>query len=138
MPMKRGVTFIPIADCDQVFKRSFPFKVKTFIGANDIVIEDGMMWEKKSPGMFVKKTEKAVRKLADRKTDMIEQTAEWMKRYQYAHWPANHDKVESEIREKIGAALSEDMKEKPAFTAWVLFQTAAKLIENLEVKAIWE
>ena len=97
-----------------------------------------MMWEKKSSGVFVKKTERAVRKIADRKTDMIEQTAEWMKRYQFAHWPANHDKVEQEIKEKVTAALSEDMKQKPAFTAWVLYQTAAKLVEDLEVKAIWE
>ena len=97
-----------------------------------------MMWEKKSTGMFVKKTERAVRKIADRKTDMIEQTAEWMKRYQYAQWPANHDKLEQQITNKITTALTEDMKQTPAFTAWVLYQTAARLVENQEVKAIWD
>jgi hypothetical protein len=116
----------------------FHCDIKTFITKNDIVSEDISMWEKKSSGGFVKKTEKAVRKIADRKTDMIEQTAEWMKRYQYAQWPVNHDKVEQEIKSKITHGLSEDMKRAPAFTAWVLYQTAAELVENLEVKAIWE
>ncbi len=66
------------------------------------------MWEKKSSGVFVKKTEKAVRKIADRKTEMIEQTAEWMKKYQYAEWPKN------------------------------LYQVAGELVKHQEVKAIWE
>jgi hypothetical protein len=122
----------------EFLKVLFNFEVKAFIEEKDICSEDGTMWEKKSSGVFVKKTEKAVRKIADRKTNMIEQTAEWMKKYQYAQWPANHDKVEQEIKDKITTALSEDMKHTPAFTAWVLYQTAAKLIEDLEVKAIWE
>ena len=46
------------------------------------------MWEKKLSGGFVRKTEKAVRKIADKKIESIEQTAEWMKKYQYAEWPA--------------------------------------------------
>ena len=58
------------------------------------------MWEKKSSGMFVKKTEKAVRKLADKKTELIEQTSDWMRRYQYAEWPKNPDKLEQEMKQK--------------------------------------
>jgi hypothetical protein len=96
------------------------------------------MWEKKSSGDFVKKTEKAVRKLADKKTESIEQTAEWMKKYQYAEWPANPDKVEKDMKNKIRAALTEDIKQEPAFTAWVLYQVAGELITNREIKAIWE
>lgn len=97
-----------------------------------------IMWEKKSSGLFVKKTEKAVRKIADKKIEMIERTAEWMKKYQHSEWPANPKKVEQEIRDKITTALSEDMNRQPAFTAWVLYQTSAELIKGLEVKAIWE
>jgi hypothetical protein len=96
------------------------------------------MWEKKSPGMFVKKTEKAVRKIADRKTEMIEQTAEWMKKYQYAEWPKNPDKLEVEMKQKIIMTLSEEMKQEPAFLAWVLYQVAGDLVKHQEVKAIWE
>jgi len=96
------------------------------------------MWEKKSSGEFVKKTEKAVRKLADKKTETIERTAEWMKKYQYAEWPANPDKVEQEMKNKITAALSEEMQQEPAFMAWVLYQVAGELVAHLEVKAIWE
>jgi len=97
-----------------------------------------IMWEKKSSGEFVKKTEKAVRKLADKKTETIERTAEWMKKYQYAEWPANPDKVEQEMKNKITAALSEEMQQEPAFMAWVLYQVAGELVAHLEVKAIWE
>lgn len=132
------VFFIRTADYKGVLKSSFNFEVKAFIGEKDICDEDGTMWEKKSSGDFVKKTEKAVRKIADRKTELIERTAEWMKKYQYAEWPANPDKVEQEIKNKITATLSEEMKHKPAFTAWVLYQTAGELVEHLEVKAIWE
>jgi hypothetical protein len=96
------------------------------------------MWEKKSPGEYVKKTEKAVRKLADKKTESIEQTAEWMKKYQYAQWPKNPTQVEQEIKQKIMADLSTEMKQEPAFTAWVLYQVAGQLVAHLEVKAIWE
>jgi hypothetical protein len=96
------------------------------------------MWEKKPSAEFVKKTEKAVRKLADKKTETIDRTAEWMRKYQYAEWPRNPDKVEMELKQKIKAALTEDMKQEPAFTAWVLYQVAGELVENLEVKAIWD
>ncbi|MCX6661665.1 MAG: hypothetical protein NTY91_03865 [Euryarchaeota archaeon] len=96
------------------------------------------MWEKKSTGMFVKKTEKAVRKIADRKTEMIEQTAEWMKKYQYAEWPKNPNKLEQEMKDKITMTLSEEMKQEPAFLAWVLYQVAGELVKHQEVKAIWE
>ncbi len=96
------------------------------------------MWEKKSSGMFVKKTEKAVRKLADKKTELIEQTADWMRRYQYAEWPKNPDKLEQEMKQKITTVLSEEMQKEPAFLAWVLFQVAGELIRHKEVKAIWE
>ncbi|MCX6664326.1 MAG: hypothetical protein NTZ75_08795 [Euryarchaeota archaeon] len=96
------------------------------------------MWEKKSSGEFVKKTEKAVRKLADKKTESIERTAEWMKKYQYAEWPAQPDKLEEEMKNKITATLSEEMNQEPAFMAWVLYQVAGELVANLEVKAIWE
>jgi hypothetical protein len=96
------------------------------------------MWEKKSSGEFVKKTEKAVRKLADKKTESIERTAEWMKKYQYAEWPATPDKLEQEMKNKITAALSEEMQQEPAFMAWVLYQVAGELVAHLEVKAIWE
>ncbi|DAC73175.1 MAG TPA: hypothetical protein DSN98_01240 [Thermoplasmata archaeon] len=96
------------------------------------------MWEKKSSGVFVKKTEKAVRKLADRKTESIEQTAEWMKKYQYAEWPANPDKLEVEMKKKVSAALSVEIQQEPAFLAWVLYQFAGDLVEHQEVKAIWE
>lgn len=96
------------------------------------------MWEKKSSGMFVKKTEKAVRKLADKKTELIEQTTDWMRRYQYAEWPKNPDKLEQEMKQKIKTALSEEMQKEPAFLAWVLFQVAGELVRHQEVKAIWE
>jgi len=96
------------------------------------------MWEKKSSGEFVKKTEKAVRKQADKKTESIERTAEWMKKYQYAEWPENPDKVEQEMKNTIMTTLAEDIKQDPAFTAWVLYQVAGQLVANLEVKAIWE
>ena len=96
------------------------------------------MWEKKSSGEYVKKTEKAVRKLADKKTESIEQIAEWMKKYQYAQWPKNPNQVEQEIKQKIMAGLSAEMKQEPAFTAWVLYQIAGQLVADLEVKAIWE
>lgn len=95
------------------------------------------MWEKKSSGVFVKKTEKAVRKIADKKTESIERTAEWMKKYQYAEWPLNPDKIEQAIRAKVLAAVAEDVKQDPAFTAWVLFQVAGGLAENLQVRPIW-
>ena len=96
------------------------------------------MWEKKSSGEFVKKTEKAVRKQADKKTESIEQTAEWMKKYHYAEWPVNPARVEQELKHKILTALAEDMKQEPAFTAWVLYQVAGQLVADLEVKAIWD
>jgi hypothetical protein len=96
------------------------------------------MWEKKSSGAFVKKTEKAVRKLADKKTESIELTAEWMKKYQFAEWPVNPDKVELEMKNKITTALAEDITQDPAFTAWVLYQVAGQLVAGLEVKPIWE
>jgi hypothetical protein len=95
------------------------------------------MWEKKSSGTFVKKTEKAVRKIADKRTESIERTAEWMKKYQYAEWPMNPDKVEQGIRAKVLAAISDDIKQDPAFTAWVMFQVAGELVADLEVKPIW-
>jgi hypothetical protein len=112
--------------------------VKTFIFSDVNKYEDGMMWEKKSSGMFVKKTEKAVRKIADRKTEMIEQTAEWMKKYQYAEWPKNPDQLETVLKQKVMAALSEEMRQEPAFLAWVLYQVAGELVKHQEVKAIWE
>lgn len=96
------------------------------------------MWEKKSSGMFVKKTEKAVRKLADKKTEGIERTADWMKKYQYAEWPKNPDLLEQEMKQKIRAVLSEEIQKEPAFLAWVLFQVAGELVSHQEVKAIWE
>jgi len=96
------------------------------------------MWEKKSSGEFVKKTERAVRKLADKKTESIERTAEWMKQYQYAEWPANPDKVEQEMKGRIMTTLAEDIRQEPAFTAWVLYQIAGQLAANLEIKPIWE
>ena len=43
-----------------------------------------IMWETKLSGGFARKTEKAARKFADKKTESIERTAEWMKKYQYA------------------------------------------------------
>jgi len=95
------------------------------------------MWEKKSSGEFVKTTEKAVRRIADKKTESIEQTAEWMKKYQYAEWPANPDKIEQVIRAKLLTAVAEDVKQDPAFTAWVVFQVAGELAKNLEVRPIW-
>ncbi len=96
------------------------------------------MWEKKSSGEFVKTTEKAVRKMADRNIDFIEQTAEWMKKYQYAEWPANPDKIEQALRAQVLAAVAEDVKRNPAYTAWVVFQVAGELAKNLEVRPIWE
>lgn len=96
------------------------------------------MWEKKLSGGFVRKTEKAVRKIADKKIESIEQTAEWMKKYQYAEWPAKSDMLEQQMKNKITAALSEEMQQEPAFMAWVLYQAAGELVANLEVKAIWE
>jgi len=95
------------------------------------------MWEKKSSGEFVKTTEKAVRKIADKRTESIERTAAWMKKYQYAEWPANPDKFEQIIREKVLAVVAEEVKQDPAFTAWVMFQVAGELAENLEVRPIW-
>ncbi|VVB60646.1 Uncharacterised protein [uncultured archaeon] len=97
-----------------------------------------IMWEKKLSGGFVKKTEKAVRKIGDRKTESIEQTAEWMKKYQYAEWPAKPDQLEQEMKNKITSALSKEMQQEPAFIAWVLYQVAEELVAHLEVKAIWE
>lgn len=88
--------------------------------------------------MFVKKTEKAVRKLADKKTESIERTAEWMKKYQCAEWPKNPDRLEQELKQKITAALADEMHQQPAFLAWVLFQVAGELVSHQEVKAIWE
>lgn len=114
------------------------YDVKTFIVPGVIKYEDGMMWEKKSSGMFVKKTEKAVRKIADRKTEMIEQTAEWMKKYQYAEWPKNPDRLEQEMKTKITNTLALEMQQEPAFLAWVLYQVAGELVKHQEVKAIWE
>jgi hypothetical protein len=95
------------------------------------------MWEKKSSGEFVRTTEKAVRKIADKKSESIERTAEWMKKYQYAEWPANPDRIEPAIRAKVLAAVAEEVKQDPAFTAWVVFQVAGELAENLEVRPIW-
>jgi hypothetical protein len=95
------------------------------------------MLEKKSSGAFVKTTEKAVRRMADKKTESIEQTAEWMKNYQYAEWPANPDQVEQAIRAKVLAAVAEDVEHNPAFTAWVVFQVAGEITKNLEVRPIW-
>ena len=97
-----------------------------------------IMWEKKSSGGFVKKTEKAVRKLADGKTESIERTAEWMKKYQYAQWPANPNHLEQEMKNKITSALSTEMQQELVFLAWVLYQVAGELVAHLEVKAIWE
>lgn len=96
------------------------------------------MWEKKSSGMFVKKTEKAVRKIADKKIESIQRTVDWMRKYQYAEWPKNPDKLEKEMKQKIKTALSEEMQKEPAFLAWVLFQVAGELVSHQEVKAIWE
>lgn len=105
---------------------------------SDISSEGYVMWEKKSSGFFVKKTEKAVRKLADKKTEMIERTADWMRRYQYAEWPKNPDKLEQEFKQKLTASFSEEMQKEPAFLAWVLFQVAGELVSHQQVKAIWE
>jgi hypothetical protein len=96
------------------------------------------MWEKKPTGVFVKTTEKAVRKIADKKIDSIDRTAQWMKKYVYAPWPENPDKVEQDIKNKIKTALADDMKQDPAFTAWILYQVAGELAEHQEVKAIWD
>jgi hypothetical protein len=104
----------------------------------DIKSEDGMMWEKKSSGVFVKKTEKAVRKIADQKIAMIEQTADWMKRYQYAEWPKNPNQLEEEWKNKITTVLSEEIRQDPAFLAWILFEVAGDLVKHQEVKAIWD
>jgi hypothetical protein len=120
------------------YKKFLNREVKAFNVHEDISKKDAGMWEKKSSGEFVKKTEKAVRKLADKKTASIEHTAEWMKKYQYAEWPANPDRVEQEMKNKIMTALADDMKQEPAFTAWVLYQVAGQLVADLEVKAIWE
>jgi hypothetical protein len=122
----------------ECYKKFFDEDVKDFNRQKDIRYEDAFMWEKKSSGEFVKKTEKAVRKLADKKTESIERTADWMKKYQYAEWPANPDRVEQEMKKKIMTVLAEDMKQEPAFTAWVLYQVAGQLVADLEVKAIWE
>ena len=96
------------------------------------------MWEKKLSGGFVRKTEKAVRKLADKKTESIERTAEWMKKYQFAEWPTDFDKLEQQMKHKIITAISEEMQQEPAYMAWVLYQVAGELVTNLEVKAIWD
>ena len=96
------------------------------------------MWEKKLSGGFVRKTEKAVRKIADKKIESIEQTAEWMKKYQYAEWPAKSDMLEQQMKQKIATALSEEMQQEPAFMAWVLYQVVGEFVSDLEVKAIWE
>jgi hypothetical protein len=138
IPIMRRIFFIRTADDEGVFKSSFHFEVKAFMTQKDIDDQDGIMWEKKSSGVFVKKTEKAVRKLADKKTESIEQTADWMKKYQYAEWPKNPDKLEQEMKNKIKTALSEEMLQEPAFLAWVLYQVAGELIRHQEVKAIWE
>jgi len=113
-------------------------KGNAFITQQDVFDEDRVMWERKSSGVFVKKTEKAVRKIADRKTELIEQTAEWMRKYQYAEWPKNPDKLEQVMKEKISDALSEEMRQEPAFLAWVLYQVAGELVKHLDVKAIWD
>jgi hypothetical protein len=42
------------------------------------------------------------------------------------------------MKNKITSTLSEEMKQEPAFMAWVLYQVAGELVTNLEVKAIWE
>ena len=96
------------------------------------------MWEKRPSGVFVKKTEKAVRKIADRKTELIDQTAEWMKKYQYAEWPKNPDKLEQEMKQKITTVLSEEMTQEPSFLSCVLYQIAGDLVKHQEIKAIWE
>lgn len=96
------------------------------------------MWEKKSPGTYVKTTEKAVRKIADKKIEMINQTAEWMKKYLYAEWPENPDKAEQMIKEKILSAIADDIQKEPMFTAWVLYQVSGELAQKHDVKAIWE
>jgi hypothetical protein len=96
------------------------------------------MWEKKLSGGFMRKTEKAVRKLTDKKTESIDRTAQWMKKYHYAEWPTNFNKLEQEMKYKITATISEEMKQEPAFMAWVLYQVAGELVANLEVRAIWE
>jgi mRNA degradation ribonuclease J1/J2 len=97
-----------------------------------------IMWEKKLSGGFVRKTENAVRKLADKKTESIERTAEWMKKHQYAEWPAKPDQLEQQMKNKITVALSEEMQKEPAFMVWVLYQVAEVLVANLEVKTIWD
>lgn len=86
----------------------------------------------------MRKTEKALRKIADKKIESIERTAEWMKKYQYADWPVKTDMLEQEMKQKITTALSQEMQQEPAFMAWVLYQVAGQLVANLEVKAIWE
>jgi hypothetical protein len=91
--IRRYVFFIQMVDYEGVLKSFFNFEVKAFITEKDINDKDGIMWEKKLSGGFVKKTEKAVRKLADKKTESIERTAEWMKKYQYAEWPAKPDQL---------------------------------------------
>jgi len=96
------------------------------------------MWEKKQSPDLVKTTQIAVRKIADKKLDSINQTADWMRKYLYAEWPKNPDTVELETKNKILAALAEEIRQEPEFTAWVLFQVAGDLAKNREVKAIWE
>ena len=96
------------------------------------------MWERKEPAEFVKTTEKAVKRIAEKKIESINQTADWMKKYLYSEWPKNPDKVEIETKSKVLAALAEEMKQEPAYTAWVLYQMAGELTQHLEVKAIWE
>jgi hypothetical protein len=61
-----------------------------------------------------------------------------MKKYQYAEWPAKPDKLEQEMKNKITAALSEEMQKEPAFMAWVLYQVVRQFFVNLEVRAFWE
>lgn len=86
----------------------------------------------------MRKTKKAVRKLAIKKTESIERTAEWMKKYKYAEWPNKPDQLEQQMKNKIIAALSEEIQQEPSFMAWVLYQVAGEFLANLEVKAIWE
>jgi hypothetical protein len=82
------------------------------------------MWEKKLSGGFVRNTEKNLREIAGKKTESIERTAEWMKKYHYAEWPTKSDMLEQEMKNKITTALSEEIHQEPAFMAWVLYQVA--------------
>jgi hypothetical protein len=96
------------------------------------------MREQTNMSGYVKTTEKAFRKIAQDKQHMIDATADWMKQYVYSEWPDNPAQLEAVIREKVAAALTTAGTQDQAFTAWVLFQMAAELVDNKPVAPIWK